>query len=161
MCRLRAVLGVPMVYATRFPCMSLQSPPSRIVQIDSSSVFVDDCDISTVISKQELTLFITFITAADTPLTCAVIYHILANRKQRVPDPCEECMKHDWSPSKCAHYRNIKNRITATRKVLELLRLGTITPAGAHIRDIRDAGWLMVPTPGMRVYDTRATASSP
>jgi len=150
-----------MVFATQFPCMSLQNRPARIVRIGSPSVFVDDCDISTIISEQECTLFITFITAADTPLTCAVIYRVLANTTQRASDPCEECMKHDWSPSKCAHYRNIKNRIATTRKVLELLRLGTITPAGTHIRDIRDAGWLMVLNPEVRVYDTRATASSP
>ncbi len=150
-----SVVLIGLVFA--WSAASLRDQSSRTVRIETSSVFVDDYDISAIFSEQELTLLITFITAAHTTLTCAMLHRLLAGTEQPDHDPCQECMKHDWSPSKCAHYRNIKNRITATRKVLELLRLGTIAPATGNPRKIREAGWLVRLEPGVLVDDVRAS----
>lgn len=144
---------IAMVFA--WSAASLRERAYRIVRIEDRAVFVDDYDISTIFSEQERTLLVAFLTAGDAPITCSVLYPKLRNDAQENENPCERCLQHDWSPSKCAHYRNIKNRIAGTRKAMELLRLGTIAAATGRTREIRTAGWRAVIDASVRLHDAR------
>jgi hypothetical protein len=132
---------------------SLRERAYRIVRIEGNAVFVDDYDIGTIFSEQERTLLVTFLTAGDVPVTCARLHRLLGSDGEAEGDPCATCLEHDWSPSKCPHYRNIKNRISGTRKVMELMRLGTIAAATDRAREIRTAGWRAVIDPDVRLFD--------
>lgn len=127
----------------------------REVVLEESSIFVDGKEVTSILSGQERRLLAAFVSTPRTSWNCADLRSVLVEPSGPKLERCEECIKNDWSPSKCPHYRNIKNRISDAKKYLELLEVATIVPATGELRRIREAGWRLRLFEDVRVLDRR------
>jgi hypothetical protein len=120
----------------------------RTVVCKGESVYLDARNISGLLSPQEVRLVRAFLAAADHTHTCrSLLIYIQATDGGDDPVAvvptvdCDRCMELRWTASNCPAYRNLKNRINATKKYLELLQIGTIVPVSESPRETKEAGW--------------------
>lgn len=142
---------------------SLRERAKRVVRLETGRVLVEGKDVSSILTSQERQLLAAFLASPGVSWNCKELSLVLAGKTgvDRVLGKelarCKECMANSWSPSKCSHYKNIKNRINDAKKYLELLGVGTIVPATAELRRIKEAGWRLRIFDDVRVLDRRET----
>lgn len=115
---------------------TLHDRAKRTVTYRNGSLYLDDRNVSEVLSRQEALLVRAFLAKADHTHTCQSLL-----RSIRVAADCDRCREQMWTASNCPAYRNLKNRINATKKYLELLQIGTIVPVSESSRDTKESGW--------------------
>lgn len=121
--------------------------------------FIDDRNISELLSFQENRIVSVFLTQRDQTVTCydlAAELRSLAEhaggrlgghppgsveRRLVTAEDCERCLAVRRTATTCHTYRNLNNRIADTKKYLELLGVGTIVPAAENPRDVKEHGW--------------------
>lgn len=104
-------------------------------------VFLDERDVSELLSPQENLLVLTFLSAPDGSMTCRDLVEKLRGFGDDRVATCRQCVKEDWTASDCPSYRNLKNRVHEAKRYLELLQIGTICPVSENPRRIKDEGW--------------------
>lgn len=140
---------------------TLHARERRTLACRNGVIYLDDRRLSDVLSPQENRIVGAFLTAPGHQHTCRTLLTALHSElpaPSELPDPsegadaatsreaiveCDRCLAERWTASNCAAYRNLKNRITATKKYLELLQIGTIVPVSENTRDIKETGWLL------------------
>ena len=124
----------------------LRDRRKKTVTISQGRVFLDRNNLTGPLSPQEMSLLTIFLTAGKKNINCSAI---LGELRERSPSPisvrpvaeCLACIENGWPPSKCASYRNLKNRINDIKKYLELLQIGTIVPVSGNPREVKERGW--------------------
>jgi hypothetical protein len=141
---------------------TLRDRERRSLTCRNGVVHLDERDISAILSPQENRIVVAFLTAPSHRHTCRSLLAQLrttpgfdptdAESVAALPDDpavqeaavdCDRCIDERWTATNCAAYRNLKNRISATKKYLELLQIGTIVPVSENAREIKERGWLL------------------
>ena len=133
----------------------LRERSRREVVLEEGSIFVDGKDVTSILSGQERRLLTAFVSTSRSSWNCAELRGVLGDQSRSEFEGCKECLRNNWTPSKCPHYRNIKNRISDAKKYLELMDVGTIISATGELRKIREAGWRVRLFDDVRVLDRR------
>jgi len=119
---------------------------TRSVSIKDSTVFLDEQDLSEILSPQEISIIIAFLNSPNHSLNCKDLYMELKAMGREGGDknlPCTRCLDESWTATSCSVYRNYKNRIQDTKKYLELIQIGTLVPVSENPREIKVSGWLL------------------
>jgi len=133
------LIGVLLAYSGA----TLRDQARQVIRLESDRVYLDQRDISAILSPQEGRLLQLFLGTSSHSFTCR---SLLQNLKEEDEDgmertDCPACLSQGWSASQCGAYRNFKNRISDTKKYLELLQIGTIVPVSENPRQIKELGW--------------------
>ncbi|MBI9107527.1 MAG: hypothetical protein JEZ04_12345 [Spirochaetales bacterium] len=112
----------------------------RRLHFKQGKLYLDERDISSMLSLQECSFIRVFLSADTNTLNCNELYIQIKNEDLLKPQ-CEQCKKEMWTATSCGTYRNYKNRINEVKKYLELLQIGTIVPVSENPRDIKITGW--------------------
>ena len=118
------------------------------VRVKDGRIYIDGIDYSESLSPQEIILLHLFLTSNSQPLNCSGLLALLRKEPSDIDETvsqvgCAACLEENYPPSKCASYRNLKNRITDIKKYLELMRIGTILPMSQNPRHIKERGWVL------------------
>jgi hypothetical protein len=145
---INGVIGIVLVIAA----ITLRNRSKRSLILREDGVYLDERNISQLLSPQENRIVLAFINAPSHTLTCKTLREWLdpaigatngkAAGKESTKE-CERCMSEKWTAYDCATYRNLKNRINDAKKYLELLQIGTIVPAEENRREIKMTGWCL------------------
>jgi hypothetical protein len=134
---------------------TLHARERRTLACRNGVIYLDDRRLPDVLSPQENRIVAAFLASPAHWHTCRSLLSVLRSEavaSQDLPDAtaahdpaidCDRCLEERWTASNCAAYRNLKNRISATKKYLELLQIGTIVPVSENTRDIKETGWLL------------------
>ncbi len=133
------LIGVLLAYSGA----TLRDRAKRVIRLESGRVYLDQRDISAILSPQESRLLRLFLGAFSHSFTCQSLLQHLKDEDGTIPGrtDCSACLSQGWSASQCGAYRNYKNRISDTKKYLELLQIGTIVPVSENPRQIKEQGW--------------------
>ncbi len=143
---LNGVIGIALVVAAA----TLRNRSKRSLKVFQNGIYLDERNISKLLSPQENRIVYAFLSEPSHTLTCHTLRAWLDNGNgaidreaaREVPvGECERCMAEKWTAYDCATYRNLKNRISDAKKYLELLQIGTIVPAEENRREIKMTGW--------------------
>ena len=118
------------------------------LHFSGEGLYLDDRNISGMLSPQENRLIAAFLLADESSLTCRDLYSELKGscdedfKEKTTAEPeCRRCLYENWTVTACSNYRNYKNRIKDSKKYLELLQIGTIVPVSENPREIKEKGW--------------------
>ena len=139
---LNGIIGLLMVYAA----VMLREHSKRTVWLKGQFLFLDSRNITELLTPMENSILHFFVNAHGHILTCHGLTGRLrdAGTEFEVPNTdCDRCLSERWTASACPVYRNLKKRIDATKKYLELLQIGTIVPVSENPRNIKEAGWCL------------------
>jgi len=140
------VIGITLVIAAA----TLKNRSKHSLKLLQDGIYLDDRNISKLLSPQENRIVSAFISAPSHTLTCQTLRARLNKTNDAANedparigplDECERCIAENWTAYDCATYRNLKNRINDTKKYLELLQIGTIVPSEENRREIKITGW--------------------
>jgi len=149
------VLGLVMLYAGS----TLYGRAKRSIRIHPDGWYLDDRNISALLTPQEGRIIELLFAQPDRPITCRTLVDELYESEDRLSDArreCERCLAEEWTATQCSTYRNLKNRIADTKKYLELLQIGTIVPVSENSRDIKEHGWRLRLFDDVRVIQNRS-----
>lgn len=131
----------------------LREKSKRSLYIREGELYLDRRNLTNTLSPQECRIVCLFLTQPGHVLTCrSLIENLRADDLPpgSIPESraktlltCRECVEHGWTASSCSVYRNLKNRISDTKKYLELLQIGTIVPVSENPREIKAEGWAL------------------
>lgn len=137
---MNGIIGLLLLYVA----MVLRDRSQRLIRNEGGVWYLDDRDVSALLSPQENEIIDAFFREPDQVVTCFRLIEVL-HRNEGIEnasqEECSRCLTERWTASECKTYRNIKNRIAATKKYLELLQIGTIVPNAENPREIKEKGW--------------------
>ncbi len=124
----------------------LRDRRKKTITVSQERVLLDGNDLTGSLSPQELNLLTIFLIAGNTNINCSTLLkelreNTLGQGGEKSVAECLACIENGWPPSKCASYRNLKNRINDIKKYLELLQIGTIVPVSKNPREVKEQGW--------------------
>ncbi len=131
---------------------TLRDREKRILSCREDRFYLDERDISALLTPQECRIVGAFLTGQQNTHTCRSLLEYLRTAvpaggddliQRDSPTECSRCLLERWTASNCAPYRNLKNRISDTKKYLELLQIGTIVPVSENPREIKETGWVL------------------
>jgi signal transduction histidine kinase len=137
---MNGIIGLLLLYVA----MMLRERTRRTISNSKGEWYLDDRNVSVLLSPQENAIIDAFFDAPHNVVSCSQLVatlHPAAEVEKRPREECERCRLKQWTASECKSYRNIKNRIAATKKYLELLQIGTIVPNTENAREIKEKGW--------------------
>lgn len=144
--------------------ITIRDRVKRTVVYRDGAIFLDDRNVSALLSPQEARIVDAFFSVPQYTHTCRSLAAHLVSRStegaESLVSPelqldCERCLAERWTASQCHAYRNLKNRISDTKKYLELLQIGTIVPISENPREIKEAGWCLRLFDDVRVSTAR------
>ena len=136
------VIGFLMLFSAGI----LRDKSRRKIYIRGEKLFLDDRELSPMLSPQESLIIRLFINNNSHTLTCRELTQLILRddeKTQKALPDCGKCIAERWTASSCQVYRNIKNRISDIKKYLELIQIGTIIPASENPREIKETGWTL------------------
>ncbi|MDA3940241.1 MAG: hypothetical protein PF693_13200 [Spirochaetia bacterium] len=139
---INGLIDIILLYSAVF----LWENAKRRINFRKGNLYLDDRNISKILSPQENHMCCLFLMAPDHVLNCKQLTEHLKKKwpeEENVSTDCDRCIKEKWTVSSCTAYRNLKNRIIATKKYLELLQLGTIVPVSENPQKIKKSGWCL------------------
>lgn len=107
----------------------------RSIFISSSTLIIDDNDVSEVFSDEYILLFKSLLKNRN---KCFEINEDL--NLENTPDICKACIEKEYNSSKCKVYKGIYNKILLLKKILLMTALGTIIYPEKKF-DIKEKGW--------------------
>lgn len=133
------VIGLVLLFSAAL----LWQRTKRRVFCRRGALYLDERNVSDLLSPQEAMIAHAFLVGPEAGLTCASLYRELHHGDEGPSGDvdCERCVREQWTAYQCPAYRNIKNRISDTKKYLELLQIGTIVPVSENPRNIKAFGW--------------------
>ncbi len=150
--------------------LRLQLERFRNIRMRGGVLYIDNWNFSRYFSDADIKIVSLFLTA-DGSVSCGSIADVLfsADKEQEEGDrrwDCEECIRKQYTATRCPKYKNIYNRILNIKKLFESLEIGTIiTPENK--RQIKEIGWKLrlfddvkVLLPGFFTADRRVPGSS-
>ncbi len=106
----------------------------RIIKIKGDEIYIDGFSLSDILGKEYLKILKTFIECKKA--NCFILNQRISNSNVGCTENC------DNKPHQCNYYRNLYNKINFLKKILELLRLGTIKNPDNKML-IKEEGWVI------------------
>ena len=123
-----------------FTAAMLQEQQKRNLRYADETLFLENRNISEILSAQENRLVLAFLHSTGLTGTCdSLLTHIRSDIEEH--QDCSRCRTENLTASNCSTYRTLKNRITHIKRYLELLQIGTIVPVSENPRSIKESGW--------------------
>ncbi len=122
----------------------LQQETYKIVYLTPSSCLLNERNLASHLTEREIAILNFFVRSNDNSCSCSSLLSFLssANLLEHPGDyDCYTCITEKWSAINCKFYRNIKNQLTALKKSLELIEIGTIVNMSPSFRDNKEQGW--------------------
>jgi hypothetical protein len=139
---LNLIIGLALLGATLW----LNAHAKSRIRIIHDKVFLNQRDISSILSPQENSIILAFLRSHQNSLNCWELSLVLrtSDTEDESNHPhCKDCVEGFWKATSCSTYRNYKNRIKDVKKYLELSQIGTIVPVSENPREIKEAGWVL------------------
>jgi len=106
----------------------------RKIVLRDENIFIDDFDLSDILGIEYIKILLTFFT--NKKANCSHLNKIILDEKSNCKSDCEK------KAHLCNYYRNLYNKINYIKKVLELLKIGTVkSPSNKML--IKNEGWYL------------------